>query len=566
MNVVLAVKQYVSKMIDDSGPGMKVLLMDKETTSVVSMVYAQSEILQKEVYMFERIDSGGRETMKHLKCIAFMRPTKENVEMLAQELRTPKYGLYYVYFSNVISKQDVKTLAEADDQEVVREVQEFFADYIAVNPHLFSLNISQCCKGLNWETRSLTRTVQGLTSVLLSLKKCPMIRYQNSSEMARRLAELVRQMINKEAGLFEFRKTDVPPVLMILDRRDDCVTPLLNQWTYQAMVHELLGIKNNRTNLSSVPGVSRDLQEVVLSAEHDEFYANNMYCNFGEIGTNIKSLMEEFQRKSKSQAKVESIADMKAFVENYPQFKKMSGTVAKHVTVVGELSRLVGSHCLLEVSECEQELACQGDHSASLQKIKSLLSNERITSVDMLRLVMLYALRYERHSNNDVSGLVDALGRRGVTDRQRKLVGALLDYGGMKARGSDLFGSNQDPVAMTKRFLKGLKGVENVYTQHKPLLHTVLDQLIKGKLRESSYPYLGTGQLRDRPQDIVVFIIGGTTYEEALTVHNFNRSTPGVRIVLGGTYVHNFKSFLEEISQAVEGQEPSRLSTRGNRW
>ena len=36
-----------------------------------------------------------------------------------------------------------------------------------------------------------------------------------------------------------------------------------------------------------------------------------MYQNFGEIGTNIKELMEEFQRKSKSHAKVESIADMK---------------------------------------------------------------------------------------------------------------------------------------------------------------------------------------------------------------------------------------------------------------
>lgn len=31
MNVILAVKQYVSKMVEDSGPGMKVLLMDKET-------------------------------------------------------------------------------------------------------------------------------------------------------------------------------------------------------------------------------------------------------------------------------------------------------------------------------------------------------------------------------------------------------------------------------------------------------------------------------------------------------------------------------------------------------
>ena len=32
---------------------------------------------------------------------------------------------------------------------------------------------------------------------------------------------------------------------------------------------------------------------------------------------------------------------------------------------------------------------------------------------------MLYALRYESHSNNDVSGLVDALRKRGVSDRLR---------------------------------------------------------------------------------------------------------------------------------------------------
>ncbi|KAI8480101.1 vacuolar protein sorting-associated protein 45 [Branchiostoma belcheri] len=326
MNVVLAVKQYVAKMIEDSGPGMKVLLMDKDTTSIVSMVYAQSEILQKEVYLFERLDSQGREIMKHLKCICFLRPTKVCVSD----------------FSNVISKSDVKVLAENDEQEVVREVQEFYGDYIAVNPHLFSFNLTGCSQGINWTSQALARSCQGLTALLLALKKCPMIRFQNSSEMAKRLAENVRQVISKEAGLFDFRKPDVPPLLLILDRRDDPVTPLLNQWTYQAMVHELLGIHNNRIDLSSVPGISRDLREVVLSAEHDEFYASNMFLNFGEIGSNIKELMEDFQKKTKSQQKVESIADMKAFVENYPQFKKMSGTVAKHVTVVGELSRLVG--------------------------------------------------------------------------------------------------------------------------------------------------------------------------------------------------------------------------------
>lgn len=37
----------------------------------------------------------------------------------------------------------------------------------------------------------------------------------------------------------------------------------------------------------------------------------NMYLNFGEIGANIKTLVDHFQVKSKNQAKVETIADMK---------------------------------------------------------------------------------------------------------------------------------------------------------------------------------------------------------------------------------------------------------------
>lgn len=52
--------------------------------------------------------------------------------------------------------------------------------------------------------------------------------------------------------------------------------------------------------------------------------AQNIYSNFGEIGQTIKVLMDEIQVKAKSQKKVESIADMKNFVETYPQFKVFS--------------------------------------------------------------------------------------------------------------------------------------------------------------------------------------------------------------------------------------------------
>ena len=40
-------------------------------------------------------------------------------------------------------------------------------------------------------------------------------------------------MYQQESGLFDFRRMEVSPLLLVIDRRDDPVTPLLNQWTYQ---------------------------------------------------------------------------------------------------------------------------------------------------------------------------------------------------------------------------------------------------------------------------------------------------------------------------------------------
>jgi hypothetical protein len=67
--------------------------------------------MQKEVYLFERIDSTVvREPIKYLKCIVFLRPTPgkfifnyipnffhiENIQLLSEELRSPKYAQYYL--------------------------------------------------------------------------------------------------------------------------------------------------------------------------------------------------------------------------------------------------------------------------------------------------------------------------------------------------------------------------------------------------------------------------------------------------------------------------------------
>ena len=79
------------------------------------------------------------------------------------------------------------------------------------------------------------------------------------------------------------------------------------QWTYEAMLHEILGITNNSIDLTHVPGVPKELHKIMLSPENDDFYARNMFMNFGEIGSNIKELVENFTKQKQITQKVESI-------------------------------------------------------------------------------------------------------------------------------------------------------------------------------------------------------------------------------------------------------------------
>ena len=67
-----------------------------------------------------------------------------------------------------------------------------------------------------------------------------------------------------------------------------------------------------------------------------------------------------------------------------------------------------------------------------------------------------------------------------------------------------------------------------------------------------------------RPQDIIVFMLGGTTYEEARAVALLNQRLAGeaggpggTRILLGGSTIHNSKSFLDMVETCAENFSPT---------
>lgn len=197
-----------------------------------------------------------------------------------------------------------------------------------------------------------------------------------------------------------------------------------------------------------------------------------------------------------------------------------------------------------------------------MQNLQQLITNPQIPSENKLRLTAIYALRYGKNPANAIPMLLDLLSVAGNVPKHRiNLINKLVTYhNSLQPLGSaataggipDLFQAGSFFGGARDR-IKGLKGVENVYTQHSPRLEITLQDLIKGKLKDTLYPFVdGGGATREKPQDIVIFMVGGSTYEEAKMVAQVNASSPGVRVVLGGTTIHNSETFLGEVEDAVD--------------
>jgi len=169
--------------------------------------------------------------------------------------------------------------------------------------------------------------------------------------------------------------------------------------------------------------------------------------------------------------------------------------------------------------------------------------------MDKLRIVMLYALRYETNSSNELTNFIEKLFQAGLDKDTIALVSALLKYAGNNQRSGDLFLKNNLFKFFKKNLTRGIKGVENIYTEHKPYLKELIDNILVGKLKEADFPYVQGTKVSPGskpPQDIIVFIVGGMTYDEALIVHEYS-ANPSLKVVIGGTSIHNSTSFLKDV-------------------
>ena len=188
------------------------------------------------------------------------------------------------------------------------------------------------------------------------------------------------------------------PVLLILDRIDDPITPILTQWTYQSMIHEFFVIRNGRVKIET----SNVEAEYVMNFDNDNFYGEQMFLPIWSVAESVQSLVNRYQKLTLQSSNFSSIADMKKFMQDYPEYKRLSQHVNKHVTLASELMKMSDKLNLRTISQFEQDLV-NGNESAEMgwTRLKVFLKDPQISNYHKLRLCMLVLCQVGIHQPLD---------------------------------------------------------------------------------------------------------------------------------------------------------------------
>ena len=412
LDIVAAMRHYVLKMLATVVSTTKVLLMDVETMSHVALVMTQTEIVSHGVVLTSLLDrllptEESRQapqqqprrprpaSASYLTAILLVRPTPENMSAIKRLLQesSPRYKDIHLFFTNIVAAADLSALAEADEFSRIRQVQEYYLDVRAVDRNFFHLGLAGSGHGRllrrqnemeRWtlaEHQLMQRNVDGLVATMLAFRRQFSVRYSAGSPLATIVTqELVRRM-QADRPLFHFgggSDHSRACLLLVIDRKDDPVTPLLSQWTYQAMVHELVGISDNvvsslRPTAARVPAHGAVGNDLLLSSAHDAFYERTKDLLFGEVAVQVKALIDQYKREHAIAGHMNELADMQAFLERWPEFQAVATNSSKHTAVVLELGRLVEERGLYELSQVEQDLACKTEHSTALAAVWNIL-------------------------------------------------------------------------------------------------------------------------------------------------------------------------------------------------
>eukprot|EP01104_Vermistella_antarctica_P004264 TRINITY_DN14750_c0_g1_i1.p1 TRINITY_DN14750_c0_g1~~TRINITY_DN14750_c0_g1_i1.p1 ORF type:complete len:622 (-),score=199.29 TRINITY_DN14750_c0_g1_i1:130-1995(-) len=608
-------KDALMGMINEVDPesGWKVLIVDHNTLRVLTSALQMHDLMDHGVALVELIDTP-RESQTKRDALYFLSPEKKSVELLSEDFQKgfmPKYKAVHLYFTQHADEDLLTDLATKHVFNHIESLKELDLDFTVIDRQCFSLPTTDgqtetttvdegditCIHSFYSPNSADLELKQAalatkLATVCATLGEFPLVRYGTSHGIAKEFAQEVQQALDdlctNNPGFPPKGRNRDRGTLLILDRTVDLMSPLLHEFTYEAMGRDVLcDFIHGQQYIHKEEGSTEG--KVMLLNQNDPIWEEVRFKHLATVTDWLKNELEDFTGKNKKALKVmnsggsNKVKDVRDAVKGLPEYQETSNKFSLHFDIASKCFAEFGERKLEEVASLEQNMATGETPAGKLVDSKDLqkallnllpnLSNYE----DKVRLIMLFVITQKGIKPSDRRALVDAAE---LEDDEIKAISNLTHLN------VNITGDKQ-PQAKKKKKVKKDKNIDNMVdlSRYETKMKSIFESLVAGSLDQTEFPYLkaappqaatpakprarkslkskglkkggkkgavpGWAKKPEESPDyqggrLIVFVIGGVTPSEVRSAEEVMKETSH-EIVLGSTSMLHPRLFVEDV-------------------
>lgn len=616
-------REKLFQVIDCVTDGFKVVIVDQDGLHVLGSLLKMFEVTAHNVTLVENIDLSRKRfpDMDAIYFLSPTENTINAIIKDFKDPKLPQYKAIHLFFIKPLADDLLDKLGKSNAMKYLKTFKEFFFDFVCFEPSIFITNIPNdfyhFYNKSSTESDNIFKLVATkIVSICYILNELPYIRYLSSSPLhhiSERLARHVQTLLETESlptGKLDLDLSSLSKnrgTLLIIDRSFDSTSPLLHEFTYQSMANDLLDLQDGKYLTLK----HADKNKVVLD-ESDSLWTMLKHSHIAEVTQQLLQSFQEFLKQNAAAQKavqtnkpgadskdvMKSLLEMKKTISSIPQLQEMKTRYAAHIYMTEQCMARFKNENIALVATQEQNLATgqnsEGQsirHESILKDIMALLINDSITSNAKTRLIMLYFITKGQIDPEEQKTLIKCANLNSNDAQAIENLSML----GIPSLGQ------VTGIAETAKSLKKSKKIKKSkddqvsyeLSRYNPPLTAILEDFCLNKLSSMNIPTLpdppgivsalkgghdpskGTSlrqkatyqhspsisktvNVASHPK-LILFIIGGITYSEILTLYKTAHAKQR-DLILGGTHILTPRTFIQELASlsGIHNNEESK--------
>lgn len=436
----------------DKCPGWKVCIVDEHAMRVISSAIGMYDIMERKVMLVESLEKK-RAPFPDMDAIYVLEPSAISVARLLEDYVKGNvlYGKnVFLYFLGRLPDQLFSEIKACSTLlKKLRGLSEINIDFLTKEERAFTFDMRNDFTSFYLRRNNAPAELMiadKLVTVCGTLNEYPHVRYRDSSPLATSLATVFHSKMtdfisqnpswwyNGGPNQGQAVSQRERGTLLILDRSDDCLTPLMHEYSYQCLVHDLLTMEDDKiTYVEDAPteggGTKKQPKDVLLD-DKDTIWTELRGKHVAEVSQILSARIREIMNSSagnvlsKKEGGNLSMSEMANALKALPEYQEVLSKLGQHLNLSLECLDIFTKRSLKDLAELEQTMATGQNDDLRTPKLADIIdaiesSLMKIRSPeDRLRLLLVATV---------------ALGGLRNQDRRRLLNCAELPSDSMKA-------------------------------------------------------------------------------------------------------------------------------------